>query len=112
MISEDAAGEDLLALLRAHRYSRIPVFREERSHVVGVLNVIDVVLVEGEPPPVSEIMREPFRLAQTMPVAEALRRMREERQPLAVVVDETGDAVGLATIKDLVEEIVGELRAW
>ena len=112
MISVDASEQELMALLKAHRYSRIPVFRKQRAEVVGVLNVLDIVLVGSEPPPLADIIREPVRLEQTMPVSEALRRMREQRQPFAVVVDETGSAVGLATIKDLVEEIVGELRAW
>jgi CBS domain containing-hemolysin-like protein len=112
MISADATGHELLGLLKAHRYSRIPVFEGQRSNVIGVLNVIDVGLVEDGPPPIREIMREPVALEQTMPVSEALRRMREQRQPFAMVVDETGAAVGLASIKDLVEEIVGELRAW
>lgn len=112
MISDDADGAALMALLGAHRYSRIPVYGGERPNVVGVLNVLDVVLGEGDVPAVRDLMREPVRVAADVSVAQALTMLRQQKQPFAVVQDRDGSTVGLLTIKDLVEEIVGELRAW
>jgi putative hemolysin len=112
MIAEDASGEELLGLFGRHRYSRIPVHGRRRESVIGVINVIDVASVEGGSLHMRALAREPLRLQRGASVADALRAMRHSRQPLAIVTDEQGAALGIVTVKDLVEEIVGELEAW
>ena len=112
MVPETASHRDLLKAFGAHRYSRIPVYREGRERVVGVINVIDVASIEREPPPTAELAREVLSLRKGTSVADALWALRQARQQFAVVTDAEGRALGIATVKDLVEEIVGELEAW
>ncbi len=111
MVSHDASFEELRDVLGGHRYSRVPVWRSSRQQIVGVVNVIDVASAEGESS-ASELMREVLLLEEHTSVAEALGRLRRAKQQFAVVLDADDRAVGVITVKDLVEEIVGELEAW
>jgi putative hemolysin len=112
MVPEEAGADELLAAFRAHRYSRLPVFRGERDAIVGVINVIDVASASRLPERAGELAHSVLRLQAGTSVADALRILRNARQQFAVVADEEGRALGISTVKDLVEEIVGELEAW
>lgn len=112
MLPEDAPYGELLDLLRAHRYSRIPVYRDSRDRIVGVINVIDVASVESHRPAARELVRGVLSLPRATSVADALWTLRQARQQFGVVTDRAGCALGILTVKDLVEEIVGELEAW
>ncbi len=101
---------ELIELLKAHEYSRLPLL-DDRGQVIGVLNVYDVAMSEaGESP--ADRARPPTALPAEMTVTDALYRMRRARTPMAVVRARDGRHIGIATIKDLVEEIVGELEEW
>jgi putative hemolysin len=110
MAERGAERADLLELLRERRFSRIPVYEGQRANVVGMVNILDV--ASAPEAGIARIMREPLKLPRWTSVADALWTLRQARQQLAVVVDPAGRAVGIVTVKDLVEEIVGELEAW
>ncbi|KPK66018.1 MAG: hypothetical protein AMK73_01235 [Planctomycetes bacterium SM23_32] len=112
MVPEEASGQALLEALRPHRYSRIPVYRGSREQVVGVVNILDVAMAEGAVPSAGELARDAVSLPRWTSVADALAQLRRERTQFAVVSDAAGGAIGIVTVKDLVEEIVGELEAW
>lgn len=103
--------EELLELLEGHRFSRIPVLSGDGRSIEGIINILDVVCSNGEPS-VDELSRPPHELPMRYSVAEALYALQEAGQQMGVVVNEEGQALGIVTVKDLVEEIVGELRAW
>jgi CBS domain containing-hemolysin-like protein len=105
----DIGRDALLAGLSGHRYSRLPLMR--RGHVVGVLDIYDVLADESGAAPAA-LARPALLLAATEPIVEALYRMQRQRAAMAVVADAAGEHVGIVTIKDLVEEIVGELQEW
>ncbi|MFO8008242.1 MAG: CNNM domain-containing protein [Candidatus Brocadiia bacterium] len=111
MVSADASAETLRELLGAHRYSRVPVFEERGDNIVGVINVIDLATAEPDAGP-RELVRDVLRVPRDASVAEALTMLRRAKQQFAVVTGEQGGAIGVVTVKDLVEEIVGELEAW
>jgi magnesium and cobalt exporter, CNNM family len=92
--------------------SRIPVYRESVEHTVGVVTVKDLfrLAAEGKPVVLSEIMRPPVFVPESARISTALRDFQRHRQYLALVVDEYGGVVGLVTIEDVLEEIVGEIR--
>ncbi len=111
MVPAEASAEALRELLAAHRYSRVPVFEERRDNIVGVVNVMDLATAEPGAGP-REAARDVLRVPRDASVAEALTMLRRAKQQFAVVTGEQGAAVGVVTVKDLVEEIVGELEAW
>ena len=105
-----AGCPQVLQIIRDHNYSRVPMV-DATGQVVGVLDVFDVLSAEDPVAP-AEVMAPPLVLPADTGVTEALYRMQRTRTPLAVVADPNGRHVGIATVKDLVEEIVGELEAW
>jgi CBS domain containing-hemolysin-like protein len=94
-------------------FSRLPVYRGDVDHIVGILYVRDLLsrLLEKSPEtPVSAVMRPPYFVPESKKIDELLRDMQGRRLHLAVVIDEYGDVAGLVTIEDVLEEIVGEIR--
>ncbi len=103
--------EDFLRIARMTHFSRFPVRGRRDGEIAGVLNAYDV-LTDTEKRPLNEHIREPLRLDINEPVSSALLRMQNARRAMAIVVNRTGACVGVLTMKDLVEEIVGDLAAW
>ena len=112
MVGEDASLQELKQTLRDHRFSRLPVYGGERESITGAVNVIDVLSAGEGVGSVQALTRDVMRLDATVSVAEALYALQRARGQMAVIVGEGGEAEGIVTVKDLVEEIVGELRAW
>jgi putative hemolysin len=101
MSAAEAASE-----LSAHGHSRAPVIDGDLDHVLGVIHLRDLVWVDGK---AADIAREALVLPETLGVLEALRRLRAERQHMAIVVDEHGGTAGIVTLEDVLEELVGEI---
>ena len=110
------AGIDRTAFieqLRRHSYSRLPVWEGRRDRIIGIVHIYDVLGAEEEPLDLRRVMiQKVVRLPAATAVGQAMLRMRRRRAGMAVVEDDRGRAVGIVTIKDLVEEIVGELAVW
>ena len=105
-----AGREELLRILQGSNFSRLPVV-DAQGGVVGILDAYDILLSEPGESPTAKAAP-PLVLRSAMPVTDALYRMQAARSAMAVVRDSAGKYVGIATVKDLVEEIVGELEAW
>lgn len=111
-LTEDATGADLQVLLRRTGHSRVPLVRGPQETVLGVLSVkalLDLPADRRATAPVSVLAAPVLRLPETAPLAEVVAQMRRARNPFAVAVDETGDDVGVLTLEDVVEELVGEV---
>jgi putative hemolysin len=97
-------------------YSRLPVYRGRIDDIVGVLHLRDTLRAlhshpEGEPVREAwELMRSPLFVPSTQLAGDVLRQLQVRRTALAVVTDEFGGAVGICTVEDIVEELVGEIR--
>ena len=105
----EATRDELLGLIQQTDHSRLPV-RDEAGQVVGILDVYDV-LADASVARPADRATEPLLLASTMAVTEALYHMQRAHQMMAIVRS-ADRPVGMVTIKDLVEEIVGELEEW
>lgn len=108
-IPNDSTVDGIVQLLRQSPFTRLPVYREDLDHIVGVVHVKDVV---GAAPgrAVSQLMRKPLYLPETAHLDRALAQFRRERVQLAIVIDEFGGTAGLVTLEDVIEELVGEVQ--
>jgi CBS domain containing-hemolysin-like protein len=107
-----ATCEDVANATRATGLSRFPVYRGSLDSVVGIAHIKDVLaLPADERPhrPVSQVMREPLLVPESLTVDRLLYRLSGKRT-MAVVIDEYGGTAGVATLEDIVEEVVGEVR--
>lgn len=91
--------------------SRLPVYDEDLDHIVGVLLAKDLLdFFESQTPfSIDAVMREPFFIPETMRVDILMKALQERNAHIAIVVDEYGGTLGLVTLEDLIEEIVGEI---
>jgi len=105
---------EAIQLIIASGHSRIPVFRETRDNIVGVVYAKDLLGSLLEPQEdqrlIDQIMRPPFFVPETKMVLELLQEFRSRKQHLAVALDEYGGTSGLVTIEDVLEEIVGDIE--
>lgn len=111
-LDAQATCEDVANATRATGLSRFPVYRGSLDSVVGTAHVKDVLAVPAERRihlRVSEIMREPMLVPESLTVDRLLDRL-SGRRTMAVVIDEYGGTAGVATLEDIVEEVVGEVR--
>lgn len=109
-VPADISREGFLDEVRKHNYSRLPVLASD-GQVVGVVDVYNV-LGDEKQMPIAQWMLPPLVVPTTVNVTQAMYTMQRARRRLAVVIDHQGQHVGILTMKDLVEEIVGELGAW
>jgi putative hemolysin len=93
-------------------FSRIPVYENELDHVVGVLYNKDLfkALQEKADFRIRDQLHPAFFVPSTLPISELLKQLQRRRLAMAMVVNEYGEIEGLATLEDLLEEIVGEIR--
>lgn len=119
-ISEDSTVEEAVALIAREGFSRLPVYRGRIDGVVGILHHLDLFTAARADQAVGELARPPHFVPEAQEVDDILIILQREAASAAIVVDEFGGAVGLITLEDVLEEIVGEIedefdpqgRAW
>ena len=112
-ISADATLEQLRQLVITEQYSRIPAFEQTIDQIVGFVHVRDMFELEEEEREkrtVRELLRPILFVPETKPVSDLMRQMQQENTHMVIVVDEYGNTAGLATMEDLLEVIIGEIR--
>lgn len=120
-IPEDAGLDQVLATMIEQQHSRLPVYEGKPEHIVGMLYLKDLLpvwqerraaLSSGRPMRtfrVRRLMRKNVVVPETKPLAQMLEEFRQGRSHMALVVDEFGTIVGLVTVEDVLEEIVGSI---
>lgn len=110
-IDVNASYWDLLGLFRESMYSRIPVYENEIDNIIGIVIVKDFLLVEDRDHfRIQDILREGYYTYEYKKTADLLLEMRLLTTNVAFVLNEYGATVGMITVEDLLEEIVGEIR--
>ena len=122
MIDAAAAPGAILTAVLASPHTRLPIFRDERDNVIGVIHAKDLLravekAVRGEDGSLASIgdldvvglAMKPYFVPETTPLDEQMREFLKRRTHFALVVDEYGDLRGLITLEDIIEEIVGEI---
>ena len=92
------------------KFSRLLVYEEDLDHIVGVLHQKDFYTEEGiTKQDISELIGEPLFIPQNAKISDLLKQLQTNQSHLAVVVDEYGETVGIITMEDILEELVGEI---
>jgi CBS domain containing-hemolysin-like protein len=110
MLPDTASPRDAIALIRDRGFSRIPLYRQRETNVVGVVAAMDLLSRGAEAATLDELKRPPYYVPETKRIDDLLREMQRARTHMAVVVDEYGGSTGVVTLEDILEEIVGEIR--
>lgn len=104
-----ATVEEALALIKERGYSRIPVYGERIDNVVGIVTAMDLLYRGHEVTHIRPLIRPVPYVPESKRIDDLLREFQRTRIQLAVVVDEYGGGVGIVTVEDILEEIVGEI---
>ncbi|HEU4370397.1 MAG TPA: hemolysin family protein [Methylomirabilota bacterium] len=110
MLPDTATAADAMTLIQQRGFSRLPIYSQRETSVVGLVTAMDLLRRGGQVRGVAELMRPPTFVPETKRIDDLLREMQKGRNQLAVVVDEYGGATGIVTLEDIVEEIVGEIQ--
>ena len=110
-IDIESSIEEMKNLFFKHKFSRMPVYREDKDHIVGILSERDfyTALLKGEKIKINSLVKEPLYVSKTMKVNDLIRLMQKEKKHFAIVSDEYGGTSGIVTMEDALEEIVGEI---
>jgi CBS domain containing-hemolysin-like protein len=115
VLDSDETLEGALSQFIASGHSRIPVIGKSIDDIVGMLYLKDVARIAHQDPArlastrATEITRDPLFTPESKPVADLLREMQLSSTQIAIVVDEYGGVAGLATMEDLIEELIGDI---
>ena len=114
-IDRDAPPEEILRIVTENPYSRMPVYRDSIDNVLGVLLVREIIPELSRGPKgvlatLDKHLKPPFFVPEQMKILKLLKEMQKRKSHLAIVVDEFGGTSGLATLEDVIEEIVGEIQ--
>ena len=110
-VNVDATYEELIEVFRKDKYTRIPVYEESTDNVIGIINVKDLLLLDGrEDFHIRDCLRQPLYTHEYKKAAELMVEMRKTLNNIVIVLDEYGATSGLITLEDMLEEIVGEIR--
>jgi len=110
---ETATIGELREIMVQYRHSRIPVYRGDMDHIVGIAYIRQLVAeyVKGrDSDAIAPLINPVLFVPETKPVSKLLKELQERGDHVAIVIDEHGGVAGLVTIEDLVEEIIGEIR--
>ena len=103
--------DELMDIFRKDQYTRMPVYEEDTDNIIGVINIKDILLSETNGDfSVRKYMREPFYTFESKKVSRLLNEMRKSSFNVAIVLSEYGSCVGMITMEDMLEEIVGDIR--
>ena len=111
VVDIDAAAEELRRQISTSNHTRMPVYRGNLDNIIGVLHVRKVLNLGAEDirsETLIQIMRPPYFVPVGTPLLAQLQNFQEEEERLGLVVDEYGELMGLITLEDILEEIIGE----
>lgn len=111
-IDLDDPMDEILRLVRGSQHTRLPVYRSDINNTVGILHLRNISRLlhtdEINKATLMQLCREPYFIPESTPLHTQLFNFQKERRRIGIVVDEYGDVLGIATLEDILEEIVGE----
>lgn len=112
-VNLDASYDELMEIYEQDKYTRYPIYNDNRDTVIGTINIKDLINLSEENKSdfhVGKYMREPHFTFEHKEVGTLLMEMKKDALSIVIVLDEYGATAGLITLEDILEEIVGEIR--
>lgn len=110
-IPVESTFDEIVEVFRQDKYTRLPVYEETVDNVIGIINVKDLLLCEDKKNfSVTSILRKPYYTYEFKKISELMDELKKTSNNFTIVIDEYGSTVGMITLEDLLEEIVGEIR--
>lgn len=109
-ISSDGTYDELLSIFKESMYTRLPVYQEDKDSMLGFINIKDFFLADDSSFQLEPLIRDAYYTYEYKKTADLLLEMREKSLHVAFVLNEYGSTVGMITLEDLLEELVGEIR--
>jgi len=114
MIDIEAGLEDIIADIKEYKYSRIPIYKQTKDKIVGILNIKDIAIQYPEKgikkkSELKKILRKVQTIEEKEKLFIAFKKMQKERNMMAIVVDKNEIPIGLVTIEDILEKLVGKI---
>ena len=106
---EDATVKQIRRIISETGHTRIPIYRDRVDKIIGTVQVSDLVMALDEQG-IDSLIREPYIVPESKPLEDLLDELRNNDMNMAIVVDEYGGVAGIATLENIIEEIVGEIR--
>lgn len=111
MAKRDSTYQDLIELFRKEQFTRIPIYDDSVNNIIGFVNMKDLLLYQDlDHFDIEKILRKPYFTYENKPVSDLLFEMKHSTFNLAIVMDEYGEMVGIITVEDIIEEIVGDVH--
>lgn len=111
MVKKTTDYDELINIFSETMYTRYPVCDEDEENIIGILNMKDILLYDKKSPfQIMDFVRDPYFTFEQKNIADLFDEMRKDSLSMAIVLDEYGAVVGLVSLEDLLEEIVGEIR--
>ncbi|HYS16079.1 MAG TPA: hemolysin family protein [Candidatus Binatia bacterium] len=110
MLPDTATPREAIAFVLGRGFSRIPVYRQRETNIVGVVGAKDLLSRGAAVRTLDELIRPPYYVPETKRIDDLLREMQRNRTHMAVVVDEYGGSTGVVTLEDILEQIVGDIH--
>lgn len=109
-IKDTATMQEANTMANDTGFSRLPVFHERIFNLIGILNTFDLLNHPEDATPITDLIRPPYYIPPNKKLDELLKDLQQRGLHMAIVVDEYGGCVGIVTIEDLMEQIVGEIE--
>jgi len=109
-VKSDTPISEVINLAKEVGFTRFPVYTTDIDHIEGMLIIHDLLELEDLSKPAEEFIRDAYFVPEVMKATSLLKRMQQNKTPLAIVVDEYGGTAGIISVEDLLEELVGEIE--
>ena len=110
-IERSMTPEEILAIIKQNKYTRLPVYRRDLDHILGFLSVRTYLkaVAEGKTPNLSAMITKPYFVSHEADIDDELAKMSKNKTSIAIVRGKKNEILGLVTVEDFLEELVGEI---
>lgn len=110
MIESDEKTKNAIKLILKSKYSRIPVYEEDTDNIVGIIYLKDLIKYSSSKrASLKKLLRDPYFIPETKKISDLLRYFQKRKEQMAIILNEHGSFIGIVTLEDVIEQIVGEI---